>query len=74
MRRSRARPQPVLEYHDTAVGRLPRGPAADAALAAAALSEGRAPDRHVATRLLPAAAAAALAALVAIVLWRRSTP
>jgi carbon monoxide dehydrogenase subunit G len=32
---------PALDYEETAVGRLPKGPAADAALAAAAASAGR---------------------------------
>jgi hypothetical protein len=68
--------RPVLEYHDTAVGRLPRGPASDAALAAAAL--GRAdpepPAAAAPRRLAPAAVAVAgLAAAIAIVLWRRSS-
>jgi hypothetical protein len=71
----------LLEYHDTAVGRLPRGPAADAALAAAALSspaEVAAPDAEAArgaglARLVPVLVAAALAAAIAILAWRRST-
>jgi carbon monoxide dehydrogenase subunit G len=78
----------VLEYHETAVGRLPVGPAADAALAAAAtasqpaaprsarvrrsaevLDLGAASRGAVLKRLVPAAAAA-LAAVIAIVVWR----
>ncbi len=78
----------VLEYQETAVGRLPVGPAADAALAAAATTPGPAAPRPtrarrsaevldlgaasrgaVLTRLVPAVAAA-LAAVIAIVVWR----
>ena len=82
---------PTLDYQDTAVGRLPVGPAADAALAAAAMKSGAeaAPARParrsadvldlgaasrgaVLKRLVPALGAA-LAAAVAIVIWRRSS-
>jgi hypothetical protein len=35
-----------LRYHETAVGRLPVGPAADAALAAAAVRPADPPDAH----------------------------
>jgi carbon monoxide dehydrogenase subunit G len=78
----------VLEYEETAVGRLPVGPAADAALAAAAatpvpaaprptrarrsaevLDLGAASRGAVLKRLVPAVAAA-LAAVLAIVVWR----
>ena len=73
----------TVEYQDTAVGRLPVGPAADAALAAAAETraapdETRAADpparSAVTRRLLPALAGLAglAAAAVALVLWRRS--
>jgi uncharacterized protein len=73
----------VLEYHDTAVGRLPKGPAADSALAAAhaaprerrsadVLDLGAASRRAVLERVVPVAAAG-LAAAIAIVLWRRSS-
>jgi hypothetical protein len=68
-----------IRYQETAVGRLPVGPAADAALAAVAA---RAPEpppadvgavpRAVLTRLLPALAAA-LAIAIAIVVRRRSS-
>jgi hypothetical protein len=82
---------PRLEYQETAVGRLPVGPAADAALAAAAItSAGRAgrpaPERRPADvvdvgaasrgavlKRLVAALAGALAAAVAMVLWRRTS-
>ena len=76
----------VLGYQDTRVGRLPIGPAADAALAAAA-SNGAAPRRErrsaevldlgaasrgaVLKRVAPAGAAA-LIAITAIVVWRKS--
>jgi hypothetical protein len=71
----------ALEYHDTAVGRLPRGPAADAALAAAAHSSAaEVPAPRVAAapgaglgRLVPVLCAVALAAAIAILAWRRST-
>lgn len=66
----------VLEYRDTAVGRLPVGPAADAAVAAAAGAPAAraAPASPAAVLTRPAAAlAAALAAAIAIVLWRRSS-
>jgi hypothetical protein len=70
----------VLEYHDTAVGRLPRGPAGDAAVAAAALTSpaevratGAAARGAVLGRAVPALFAAALAAVIAILAWRRST-
>jgi uncharacterized protein len=78
----------VLEYQDTAVGRLPRGPAADAALrAAAATGSGPRPQRRsaevldlgaasrgaVLKRLVPAVVLA-LAAIIVAVLWRRSRP
>ncbi len=75
-----------IEYEQTAVGRLPVGPAADAALAAAAAARPPAPPRPrptadvldlgaasrgaVLKRALPAAVAAA-AALGAIIAWRR---
>jgi carbon monoxide dehydrogenase subunit G len=78
----------ILEYHETAVGRLPVGPAADAALAAAAktpepsaprparerqsaevLDLGAASRGAVLKRLVPAVAGA-LAAVIAIVVWR----
>jgi carbon monoxide dehydrogenase subunit G len=75
----------ALDYEETAVGRLPRGPAADAALAAAAapsrpsprerrsadvLDLGAASRSAVLKRVVPfAAAAAALGAV--IVVWRR---
>src|SRR3954451_17197610 len=92
-RRRRGRPRramsrPALEYQDTAVGRLPRGPAADAALAPGALGgpaadpagpverdHRPAPVRAAAVRRVApvAAALAALAATIAIVLWRRSS-
>jgi carbon monoxide dehydrogenase subunit G len=80
----------VLEYQETAVGRLPVGPAADAALAAAATSAvpaarpprerrsadvldlGAASRGAVLKRLVPVLAAA-LAAAIAIVVWRRSS-
>ena len=77
----------TVEYRDTAVGRLPVGPAADAALAAAAETRAAADARavldappaaempargRITRRLLPALAGVAAAA-VAIVVWRRST-
>jgi hypothetical protein len=71
MRLARAQRGPVLEYEDTAVGPLPRGPAADAALAAAAA--GTAAPRRVAPLVRSAAVALALAAVVAVALWRRSS-
>ncbi|MEA2382521.1 MAG: hypothetical protein QOH72_2492 [Solirubrobacteraceae bacterium] len=72
-----------IEYQETAVGRLPVGPAADAALAAAAVG---APERSSADvpevgaaargaplkRLAPALAAG-LAIAIAIAVWRRSS-
>jgi hypothetical protein len=67
---------PALEYHDTAVGRLPVGPAADAARAAAARPA--ADDARRSRRWpLPVPAAvgaglAAIAAVVVIVVRRRS--
>jgi hypothetical protein len=78
---------PGVEYHDTAVGRLPVGPAADAALAAARaprvagpagerrraeVRDPRAVSRGAALTRLVAALAAALAAAIAIVVWRRT--
>ena len=76
----------VLEYQDTRVGRLPVGPAADAALAAAA-TNGASPMRErrsaevldlgaasrgaVLKRVVPASAVA-LVAITAIVVWRKS--
>jgi hypothetical protein len=70
----------VLVYHDTAVGPLPRGPAADAALAAAALTSPGEVGTHGATArggvigsVVPTLFAAALAAAIAILAWRRST-
>jgi hypothetical protein len=71
----------TVEYQETVVGRLPVGPAADAALAAAAETRAAAAERRAADtparcgvtrRLLPALAGLAAAA-VALVLWRRST-
>ena len=78
----------TVEYQETVVGRLPVGPAADAALAAAAETRAAAAKRRAAAaerraadtparcgvirRLLPAVAGLAAAA-VALVLWRRST-
>ncbi len=78
----------AIEYQETAVGRLPVGPAADAALAAAAtapepaaprparerrsaevLDLGAASRGALLKRLVPAAAAA-LAAAIAIFVWR----
>jgi len=70
-----------IAYEETAVGRLPVGPAGDAALAAAAppprerrtaevLDLGAASRAAVAKRALPALAAVALAGL-ALVAWRR---
>jgi hypothetical protein len=85
-RRDRATATAVLEYHDTAVGRLPCGPAADAALAAAAataappapksrnadvLDLGAAWSRGILKRFVPALAAA-LAAAIAIAIRRRA--
>jgi uncharacterized protein len=80
----------ALEYQDTAVGRLPRGPAADAALSAAAVAgSGRqrqpprrsaevldlgAASRGAVLKRLVPAVALALAAIIATVLWRRSRP
>jgi uncharacterized protein len=76
-----------IEYEETAVGRLPKGPAADAALAAAAASRPPRPARERRTadvldlgaasrgailkRAVPVAAAA-VAAIGAIAVWRRS--
>jgi len=76
----------AIEYEDTAVGRLPKGPAADAALAAAAaggratrprerrtaevLDLGAASRGAVLKRAVPVAAAAA-AAIGAVIIWRR---
>jgi hypothetical protein len=99
-----ASPAGAIEYQETGVGRLPKGPAADAALAAAAAAprtaradpalaaaaaaprparadsarataDARDPSgasrREVRRRALPAVAAA-IAAVVAVVVWRRS--
>jgi hypothetical protein len=75
----------TIRYEETAVGRLPVGPAADAALAAVArpparerrtadvLDLGAASRGAVLKRALPVAAAAA-AAVTAVVLWRRNHP
>ena len=71
-----------IEYEDTLVGRLPVGPAGDAALAAAAvrprerrtaevLDLGAASRAAVAKRAVPVVVAAALAAAGAVVLARR---
>lgn len=72
----------VLGYRETRVGRLPIGPAADAALAAAAgpavrprrsaevLDLGAASRGAVLKRVLPASAVA-LAAITAVVVWRK---
>ncbi len=71
------------EYQDTPVGRLPVGPASDAALAAAAASSNGdgppaepPPDRRaVLRRAVPAVAAVTgVAITAAVVLWRRSHP
>jgi hypothetical protein len=68
-----------IRYQETAVGRLPVGPAADAALAAAAAGAPERPPADVGAvpraalkRLLPALAAA-LAIAIAIVVRRRSS-
>jgi hypothetical protein len=74
-----------IEYQETAVGRLPVGPAADAALAAAAvgapaperssadLPEVGAAARGAALKRLAPALAAGLAIAIAIAVWRRSS-
>jgi len=75
---------PAIDYEETAVGRLPKGPAADAALAAAAASSPSARERPsadvldlgaasrgaVLKRAVPVAVAAAALGAV-IVVWRR---
>ena len=73
---------PALDYEETPVGRLPKGPAADAALAAAAASRprerptadvldlGAASRGAVLKRAVPVAVAAAALGAV-IVVWRR---
>jgi uncharacterized protein len=78
----------LLEYEETAVGRLPKGPAADAALAAAAERNGaaqpaparRAADvldlgaasRDAVLRRVVPVAAAVAGAAIAFILWRRN--
>ena len=74
-----------IEYQETAVGRLPVGPAADAALAAAAVgppaperAPADAPDvgaaaRGGALKWLAPGLGAALTIAIAIVVWRRSS-
>ena len=74
---------PAIDYEETAVGRLPKGPAADAALAAAAVPGSPPPRRSadvldlgaasrgaVLKRAVPVAVAAAALGAV-IVAWRR---
>jgi hypothetical protein len=75
--------RPALDYEETAVGRLPKGPATDAALAAArrvpparerrtadVLDLGAASRGALLKRAVPVAVVAA-AALGAVIVWKR---